>query len=128
MEATASVTSKYVDAAAGYIYIAAQPNYGFNVDRKQARANANIKFHENWSLSGAVIYDVVNNARVSETIGLAYHDECFTFSLAFSNARNRFSTQQVTQSVSLEGDHSAHLGSFQTGTTLGQDSTGGLFN
>ena len=125
LEATASFTSKYVDAAAGYVFIAAQPNYGFNVDRKQARANANIKFHENWSLSGAVVFDVINNARVSETIGLAYHDECFTFSLAFTNARNRFTTEQVTQSVSLKVSFRT-LGSFQTGTTLGQDLTSGF--
>ncbi|MEM7302943.1 MAG: LPS-assembly protein LptD [Pseudomonadota bacterium] len=101
-EATGYATSKYLDLSGGYTFIGAQPNSGFNFDREQAHGYARLKFGDNWSVTGSLTYDIVNNTSISESLGINYHDECFTYSLNFTNSRDRFTNNNVGQTIYLK--------------------------
>jgi lipopolysaccharide assembly outer membrane protein LptD (OstA) len=46
-----------------------------------------------------VVYDVQNKGAVSNSIGLAYDDECFSFSAVYSATRDQYSDLVSDQEV-----------------------------
>jgi len=48
----------------------------------------NFQFADNWRAFGGAQYDIEDGRLLSGTLGLSYHDECFTFSLAFHETRD----------------------------------------
>ena len=73
--------------SARYAFIQAQPLYGFSGDRHEVAASVSLKLNTNWRAFGSATYDLVSKTLVSDSIGLSYDDECFTFSLTGSQTR-----------------------------------------
>ncbi len=101
LETSGRYRSDRLSLTAGYVFIGAQPDYGFEDDREQARVSGSLKIAEYWSAFGAAVYDIENNQLISNSIGLSYNDECFSLSLAFSETRNRYTSDVSGQKVLL---------------------------
>ena len=84
-----------------YTFIDAQPNYAFNDDRHQVGGSASIKLHEYWRAFGAVKFDAESNSVISDSIGIAYDDSCFSVSVAYSENRREYTGEQVNQSITF---------------------------
>lgn len=120
LEASGRYISDRLSLTAGYTYIGSQPDYGFNDDREQASASGSLKFAENWRVFGAAQFDVKNNQLISDSVGISYNDECFSLSLAFSETRNRYTSDVSGQKILLRigirtigtVDHSQSLDEF----------------
>ena len=93
--------SPKLTAGVNYSFIDAQPNYGFTSDRHEVTTTGSIKFHDYWRAFGAITHDLRTNSIVSDSIGIAYDDSCFSFSVAFKETRQEFTNDQVNQSISF---------------------------
>ncbi len=67
-----------------YMYQRAQPSLGFTTDREELFFVGSVQVVKNWSLFGGLRYDLVNERTISDNIGLKYADECFMFSVNYS--------------------------------------------
>jgi LPS-assembly protein len=97
----AAFASPKLTAGVNYSFIDAQPNYGFTNDRHEVTTLGSVKFADYWRAFGAVTYDMETNAVVSDRIGIAYDDSCFSFSIAYKENRQEFTNAQVNQSISF---------------------------
>ena len=84
-----------------YTFIDAQPNYAFKDDRHQVGGSASIKFHEYWRAFGAVKYDVESESVISNSIGIAYDDSCFSVSVAYSESQRQYTGEQFNQAITF---------------------------
>ena len=87
-EAQLSYSGAKIKLAGAYTFTDSRATVADMGDLHQVSGSATWQFAKHWSASGAVAWDIANAARLSNSIGLSYHDECFTFSLAFSQTRN----------------------------------------
>jgi LPS-assembly protein len=87
-EAKAGYTNGPVAVTANYTFIQAQPLYGFSEDRHEISAATSIRFHENWRAFGSGTYDIQSGVLVSDSIGLAYDDECFAYAVSMTESRD----------------------------------------
>ncbi|MGI9353622.1 MAG: LPS-assembly protein LptD [Rhizobiaceae bacterium] len=87
-ETSLEYSNPWLRLTGNYTFIDSQPDYGFATDRQQIGFTASLKVIDNWYLFGGAQYGIDDNVFVSDSIGFRYHDECFTFSLAFSESRN----------------------------------------
>ena len=71
-----------------YAYIAPQPAYGYNDLRQEVTGSATARITTNWRVFGSGTYDMVSETLVRASSGLAYDDECFTYSMAYVQTRN----------------------------------------
>ena len=119
LKAGASIRS--VSLTGKYAYIQAQPLYGFPTDRHEVTVGASARVAEFWRVFGSGTYDFQSNVLVSDSIGFAYDDECFSYSMTFSESRDRI-TRKVTQNIGFYlsfrtigdfGSDSGTLGSIQ---------------
>ncbi|MCV6547901.1 MAG: LPS-assembly protein LptD [Cohaesibacter sp.] len=83
----------------GYSYTDKRPSAGINEIRQEITASAAIRLKKDWSLSGAMRYDIKNKGLVSSKIGLKYDDECFTVSLAYEQTRGSYSDLSAEKSI-----------------------------
>ncbi|MBB4092931.1 LPS-assembly protein [Ochrobactrum pecoris] len=74
--------------SAQYAYIAPQPAYGYNDLRQEVTGSATARINTNWRVFGSGTYDLVSETLVRASSGLAYDDECFTYSMAYTQTRN----------------------------------------
>ena len=100
--------------SANYTFIDAQPEYGFSSDRQQIGFSGRLRLNENWNLHAGAQYNIESDLVVSDRIGLSYHDECFTFTLAFNESRSSSvseTSRSVTFSLGLRtiGDYKGQL-------------------
>ena len=86
-EAEAALSGDRGSLTARYAYIQAQPLYGFSADRHEVAGSVSAKLNTNWRAFGSATYDLVSKTLVSNSIGLSYDNECFTFSLTGSQTR-----------------------------------------
>ncbi len=86
-EVEAALTGERGSISARYAFIQAQPLYGFSGNRHEVAGSASAKLNANWRAFGSATYDLVSKTLVSDSIGLAYDNECFTFSLTGSQTR-----------------------------------------
>lgn len=84
-----------------YAFIDAQPNYGFTTDRHQVSSSGSVKLGDYWRAFGSVTYDVETSSVIGDSIGIAYDDSCFSFSVAYSENKKEFTGEQVNQAVSF---------------------------
>ena len=105
-----------------YAFIQAQPLYGFNKDRREAYGGATLRFTDNWSVFGSAIYDLESNTLTQDSIGVSYLDECFTYTMSFTEQRSEV-TDKVKQSFGFNiafrtlgdfGSSTAALDQFRT--------------
>lgn len=73
---------------AQYAYIAPQPAYGYSDIRQEVSGSASARVNENWRVFGSGTYDLVSDTLVRASSGLAYDDECFTYTMAYTQTRN----------------------------------------
>ena len=99
LETTATYAGVNFGASAGYTFIDDQPRYGFQDDREEMFGSINFKFARNWRAFAAATYDLDNGRFVSDSIGINYFDECFSFTLSYAEIHDRFD-------ASLEPDRS----------------------
>jgi len=87
------------NATVAYTYLHSEPAVGIIGDRREVSSTATLGLNENWSVSGGLVYDIENTARVEHKIGLAYDDECFNLSAVYSETRDRYSDAVTDQKV-----------------------------
>ncbi len=87
-EVESSYNRQGVQASVKYAYIAKQPDYGYANDRQEVSLSASTRFKENWRVFGSGTYDIVSETLVRAQSGLAYDDECFTYSMAYVQTRS----------------------------------------
>jgi LPS-assembly protein len=87
-EVEASHSGQIVQASVKYAYITKQPDYGYAENRQEISLSGSTRFKENWRVFGSGTYDIVADTLVRAQSGLAYDDECFTYSMAYIQTRS----------------------------------------
>ena len=82
-----------------FTFLRQRPDVGIIDDRRELTGAATVGLTRNWAVSGSMIYDVENTARVEHSIGLAYDDECFNLSAQYSETRDRYSDVVTDQKL-----------------------------
>jgi LPS-assembly protein len=90
-----------VSVSGSYSFIQAQPLYGYATNRHQVTGSASAQVHEFWRVFGSATYDFVAAKLLTNSIGFAYDDECFTFIFTASQSRSS-TTSAVTSSFGLQ--------------------------
>ncbi|NGO52466.1 LPS-assembly protein LptD [Mesorhizobium camelthorni] len=73
---------------AQYAFVQAQPLYGFSEDRREVTLAASSRVHENWRAFGSGTYDLEAGVLVRNSVGFAYDDECFSYTMTWSTKRD----------------------------------------
>ena len=110
-DTTLSYTSSDFSLSANYTYIDAQPQYASADEREQIGFSTKIKLTDNWDMFASAQYNIEDDLLINDSIGLSYHDECFTFTLAFNETRSD-SVSDVNRSVTFRLGFRT-LGSYQ---------------
>ena len=87
-EAKVGYSAGSFSVTANYAFIQAQPLYGFSENRNEVAAGASLRFNENWRAFGGGTYDLESGIVVSDSIGLAYDDECIAVALTMATTRD----------------------------------------
>jgi LPS-assembly protein len=74
-----------------YTYLRESPSSGVFREREELTAATSIKFTDNWSALGSLTFDLRNDNRVAQSVGLAYADECFALSATYSETTDSYS-------------------------------------
>ena len=110
----ATYASVPLAASASYTMIAPQPAYGFPETRQEVSAAFNVKLSEHWRAQASATFDIDSARVVSDSIGLSYADDCFLFSIAFAEVRDRYdATVEADRSVTFRLSFRT-LGDFDT--------------
>ena len=88
-EASLGLNSSLFALRTSYIFTEAQPNYAWDVVRHEVKGAASVALNDNWKAYGGVSYDIENGVVIADSIGLAYDDDCYTFSIAYTHSRPR---------------------------------------
>ncbi len=103
-QAQVTATGKMGDvtASASYLYLREQPaiastNSGTPTDTISGRASW--QFTETWRLFGSIAWDFAEKQMAGNSIGLAYDDECTTFSIAYSEITQDYTDLQTSKSL-----------------------------
>jgi LPS-assembly protein len=84
-----------------YAFIRGEPEIGVPEDRSEVQATANVQLAERWRLFGGTRYDLENDAVVRNALGLAYDDEAFSISLAYSQDKTQADGEPDDQTIYL---------------------------
>ncbi|MBL1404585.1 MAG: LPS-assembly protein LptD [Rhizobiales bacterium] len=99
------LTARYVDPkialSGSYVFIDAQPKYGFANDRHEARGSASVKLNDQWRAFGAGTFDLENSEMISQSVGISYDDSCVSFSVAYSENNNRYDGSANDRSINF---------------------------
>ncbi|MEP9371131.1 LPS-assembly protein LptD [Mesorhizobium sp. KR1-2] len=87
-ELKAGYSSSPISVTAQYAFIQAQPLYGFDQDRKEMTLGASSRFHENWRAFGSGTYDFQSGVVTRNSVGFAYDDECFSYTVTMTTKRD----------------------------------------
>ncbi len=98
-----------------YSQIAPQPSYGTTTQNRELTASAKQSIGKNWSVSGALNWDIDAALVRGHSLSLAYGDECTTFSLDFSRG-DALSTTNWTVTARL---NFRTIGSFEATKEVG---------
>ncbi len=97
-EVSTRVISKGFTFIGAYAFTEAQPNYLDSVsilrddprDRHEVSGSASLRLDENWRAFGSARYDIVDHEFSSWGGGLAYSDDCFSFTASYRNLNPDF--------------------------------------
>jgi LPS-assembly protein len=78
-------------ASIGYTFLRESPASGIFEQRQELSTSASLKISENWSLLGGLVYDLRNNSRVSDALGIAFANDCFGLSATYSETTDTYS-------------------------------------
>ncbi len=85
LEATAALGP--VSASAAYLYLRHNPYSSTLAPASVVRGAGSVNLTDNWRAFGTMTYDINNNNIASNSFGLAFDNECLTFSLAYNETR-----------------------------------------
>jgi LPS-assembly protein len=92
-EVFGSLTFDRFTANAGYLNIAAEPNYGRLIDEQWAEADVRVGLSENWYAFGGARYDIQNSFFPTKTLGLEFDCDCMNFKMAYSSNQSNKSAK-----------------------------------
>lgn len=69
-----------------YANLKAQPSLGITEDRQEILTSASIEVIENWSVFGALRYDLELDQTINDSIGVKYADECFVLAVSYNES------------------------------------------
>lgn len=99
------LTARYVDPkvalSGSYVFIDAQPKYGFASDRHEVRGSASVKLSDYWRAFGAGTYDLENSEMISQSVGVSYDDSCVSLSVAYSENNDRYDGSANDKSINF---------------------------
>ena len=106
-EVGAQIVKPDYSFSGSYLFVNDQPEYrydtttggNFSGERHEVRGAANFKVSEYWRAFGAIAYDLDTGDVISDSVGLAYHDDSFSFSASFSEERTDRTGEQRSQSI-----------------------------
>ncbi|XUY27684.1 LPS-assembly protein LptD [Agrobacterium sp. rho-8.1] len=87
-ETGVSYTNSRVSGTVSYTQVEAQPDYGYDRKRDIVQASGKLRMNDNWSLFGAINYDLNNKFTSERRIGIQYQDECTIFAVSFADKGN----------------------------------------
>ena len=88
IEATAALGP--VSASTAYLYLRNNP-YSPTLDSTSVvRGAGSINLTDNWRAFGTVTYDLTNTAIASDSLGLAFDNDCLTLSIAYNETRAKY--------------------------------------
>lgn len=73
-----------VFAQANYAFTAAHPLLAANRDQQDIHALLGFRLTDNWSIIGAMRYDIDTSERIQDSITLRYADECFVLTAGYT--------------------------------------------
>ena len=86
---------------ASYTFTEAQPNYRFEEDRHEATGTGSLRLDENWRVFGSASYDIENSELFKHSVGVGYDNDCFSFSLSYSDNDNRITGENTGSTVGV---------------------------
>jgi LPS-assembly protein len=119
-----SYSGTYVTASLAFTHINAQPESGFAEDRSQLGGSLKLALNENWSIYGGGQFDIEQRYRISNYLGMTYTDECFTYSLNFSQQQTEAGAKDNTIGFRIGFRTLADFGYSTTEDQLGQFQSG----
>ncbi len=118
------VSSKVIETdysfAANYVFTEAQPLYRFNRDRHEISGSGSLRIDENWRLFGSTTYDIEVSETVSNSVGIAYNDDCFSFSIGYSELNRDFNGDDIERSINFSLGLRT-IGGFERSVAFDQD-------
>ncbi len=100
-EVRAGVTQPDYNITGSYIFTEAQPNYRFDRDRHEVKGAGSLSLDDNWRAFASATYDIETATVIKEGVGLAYHDDCFSFSISYANSRREFTGESTGRSINF---------------------------
>lgn len=85
IEATAALGP--VSASTAYLYLRNNPYSPTLASASVVRGAGSINLTDNWRAFGSLIYDISNATIAGDSLGIAYDNECLTFSIAYNEMR-----------------------------------------
>ena len=88
IEATAALGP--VSASAAYLYLRHNPYSPTLASASVVRGAASVNLTDNWRTFGSLIYDINGNTVAGDGLGLAFDNDCLTFSVAYNETRKGY--------------------------------------
>lgn len=95
-EAKVGYSTSPLTVTGNYTFIQAQPLYGFTEDRHEVTVASSLRFHENWRTFGSATYDLQTEMIASDSIGFAYDDECFSYTMTMATRHSETASDTRT--------------------------------
>ena len=93
-----------VTSSVTYATLKAQPLLTVGKDREEILASASLALTEQWRLSGQIRYDIDNEKRVQNGIGLTYLCDCATISLGYEEDFYRDRDDRPSRKITFRVD------------------------
>lgn len=104
-----TASANYGPATGSVVYanIDAQPGLGITAQREEIQGSASLQLAKYWSVFGHTRYDLANDQRINDSLGLKYADDCFALSVTYSESfiRDRDITPNSSVMVRFEFKH-----------------------
>ena len=88
-------------AALDYNYLRESPASGVFRTREELTAATAVRIADNWSVLASLTYDLRNDSRVAQSLGVAYLDDCFAISATYSETTDPYSDLASEREVFL---------------------------
>ncbi|PZU22388.1 MAG: LPS-assembly protein LptD [Shinella sp.] len=87
-DTTVAYTARALQTSLTYTRINSQPEYGDKNDNDIIQNSTSVRLNDNWSVFGAVTWDINADVLTRRGLGFSYTDECMIFSMAFTDTRD----------------------------------------
>ncbi|RMF09930.1 MAG: LPS-assembly protein LptD [Alphaproteobacteria bacterium] len=119
LQRTDLTAQAYYGGVSGYVTYAnlqAQPSLGVTKDREEVVGSTTLQLTQNWSVLGSLRFDIEGDQRISDSVGLKYHDDCFALTVTYSESFIRDQDIEPEERVMLRFELK-HLGAFDVDAT-----------